>query len=226
MTFATAGAESLTATCTPYAATANTTVSGAAPAGVTLSSPVSVPINSAFSTLTANVKDQFNNPISGAAVTFAAIPGGTGSGGTFSGGGVANTNASGDAVITVTANNKAGDFTVTATALSATSAPRTLTITNGAAASLSVIGGSTQSAALNSAFAAQLQVQALDSGGNAVPGFSVTFTSPSSGASCGYPAAASTAVTTDSAGKAAVICTANGTTGSYAVTASGAGWLR
>jgi uncharacterized protein (TIGR03437 family) len=225
-TFTTAGLQSITATDTSnsaFTATANTTVGAAAPASVTLNSPGSTGINTAFSALTATVKDQFNNPIQSANVTFATTPGGTGSDGTFTGGNTGTTDASGVATKTITANGNAGTFTVTANAGSINSAPRTLTITTGSVASLVVLAGSNQSTTVGTSFATQFQVKALDSGSNPVPGYTVTFTSPASGASCGYPSSNTTSISTDGNGVATVSCVANGTQGIYSVTASGNG---
>jgi uncharacterized protein (TIGR03437 family) len=100
--------------------------------------------------------------------------------------------------------------------------PRTFNVTNGPAASLSVVSGANQTATVNTAFSTPFQVKAVDAGNHAVPGFLVTFTSPASGASCGYPSN-SAAVTTDTSGIASVLCTANTTPGTYSVTVSGLG---
>jgi hypothetical protein len=225
-TFTTAGVQSITATDTSnpaFTATANTTVGAASPASVTLNSPGSTGINTAFSALTATVKDQFNNPIQSTNVTFATTPGGTGSDGTFTGSNTATSDAGGVATKTITANGNTGNFTVTATAGSVTSAPRTLTITTGSAASLVVVAGSNQSTTVGTSFGTQFQVKALDTGSNPVPGYNVTFTSPASGASCGYPSSNTTSITTDGNAVATVSCVANGTQGTYSVTASGNG---
>jgi FG-GAP-like repeat/FG-GAP repeat len=226
LTLKTTGAQTLTVTDTVNSTltqTLNPTVVAGTATTVTLNAPSPVAINTAFGTLIATVTDQYSNPLANTTVTFATVAGGSGANGSLSGGGVTTTDSNGQAGITVTANNKAGTFTVTGTAAGSTSAPRTLTITNGPAASLSVIGGANQATPVNSAFGTPFQVQALDAGGNAVPGFSVTFTSPASGASCGYPSALSTSISTDASGVATVTCTANATQGAYAVTASGTG---
>src|SRR5262249_13111867 len=104
-----------------------------------------------------------------------------------------------------------------------TSSPSTLTILPGAATTIAVQQGSNQSTTTNTAFGTQFKVLATDSGDNPVPGFSVTFTSPSSGASCGYPTFTSISANTDSSGIVLTTCTANGTTGTFSVTASGSG---
>ena len=95
-----------------------------------------------------------------------------------------------------------------------------LTNTPGAAASVSVVSGSGQTAAVASGFAAPLVAVVKDSFGNPVPGVTVIFAAPASGASATL--AGSPAVT-DADGQASVTATANATLGSYTVTASVAG---
>jgi hypothetical protein len=85
-----------------------------------------------------------------------------------------------------------------------------------AGVSLTATRGVTQSAFTQSQFAVPLQVTVVQDG-KPVPGASVTFTAPSSGASAVLSSA--TAVT-NSAGVASITATANGVAGSYAVTAS------
>jgi hypothetical protein len=83
--------------------------------------------------------------------------------------------------------------------------------------SLSIDG---QSALFGSPFARPLIVTVTDTFGNGVPGVSVAFTTPTSG-----PGAvlASPTATTDANGQASESVTANGTSGSYSVTAAVAG---
>jgi hypothetical protein len=226
ITLKTAGSRSVKVTDianSSFTDTTSTTVVAGNTSQVTLNSPAAVTIGQAFANLVAHVQDGFGNPISGATVTFASTAGGTGSNGTFTGSAAAVTNSSGDATKVITANTSAGTFTVTATANSITSTASTLTINQGAASKLAVQQGSNQSTIVNSQFGTQFQVLATDSGNNPVPGFSVTFTSPSTGASCGYPSPTTTSVNTDNSGLATVTCTANSITGNYSVTAGGTG---
>ena len=90
----------------------------------------------------------------------------------------------------------------------------------GGATSSSISGGSPQSAQVNAAFSTALGVLITDAGGNPVPGLSVTFSAPSSGA--GATLSAATAVTNTS-GIASVTATANTVAGAYVVTASAIG---
>jgi hypothetical protein len=89
-------------------------------------------------------------------------------------------------------------------------------------ASIAVAGGGTQSTPINTAFAVPLQVTVLDASSAPVPGITVTFVAPGSGASAGLSAST---CTTNAAGQCptGIVATANGTVGSYAVTASVAG---
>ncbi len=95
----------------------------------------------------------------------------------------------------------------------------------GTPSSVSVNGGSSQSAIVGTTFATALKAQVTDVGGNPLPNVTVTFTAPTSGATGTFPGAASTAtVTTNASGVAtAPAFTANGATGTYTVTATAFG---
>jgi hypothetical protein len=101
------------------------------------------------------------------------------------------------------------------------------TVTVGAAAPavVAVLAGSGQSAGINTAFAAALQVKVTDAFGNAVSGVSVTFKAPASGQSGTFAGSgASVTVLTNASGVAAApVFTANGLTGSYTVKATVSG---
>ncbi|HEY4355009.1 MAG TPA: MBG domain-containing protein [Acidobacteriaceae bacterium] len=90
-----------------------------------------------------------------------------------------------------------------------------------AAVSFAPTLGTPQSAFINTQFSARLVGKVVDAYGNGVPGITVTFSVPASGAS----ATLSTTfpLTTDSLGEAGLVVTANGTAGSYDVTATAAG---
>jgi hypothetical protein len=189
-------------------------------AAVPGTTPQSAAVNEDFGTqLGVQLNETGGSPLPGAAVTFTAP--GSGASATFSP--VApTTDASGQAKVTATANaTVGGPYTVTATVAGlATTASFSLTNTPGAPASVAVVSGSAQSATVGAAFASPLVVVVKDAYGNPVPGASVTFTPPSSGASAivaGSPA------TTGSDGRASITATANGIGGAYTVTASVAG---
>jgi hypothetical protein len=77
-------------------------------------------------------------------------------------------------------------------------------------------GGTPQAATINTAFSAPLIVAVVDAEGDPLEGVTVTFTAPASGASATLPVS----LVTDVGGRISVVPTANGTAGSYVVTAS------
>lgn len=94
---------------------------------------------------------------------------------------------------------------------------------------LTLVGGSPQTAALNTAFAGNLQVALANTNGcpltTSLAGVAITFTAPASGASGAFPAGGSSTLTvgTDASGMAAAtMFTANGIPGTYTITASSA----
>ncbi len=106
--------------------------------------------------------------------------------------------------------------------LSVTAATASETVSAAPVASVSVVGGTPQSAVIGAGFAAALKVLVEDQFGNPVPGAAVTFASPTSGASATFTGSPATTVKD---GTASVTATANGTASAtaYAVTASVSG---
>src|SRR5579871_4119898 len=152
------------------------------------------------------------SPVVGASVAFAAPfsgPSATLSSNT------AQTDASGLASITASANSVTGSYLVTASS-QGVSATFSLTNTTPIPASIAVLGGSPQSTTLGGAFPNPLQVIVKDAAGRPLGGATVNFAAPSGGASA---ALSSTTVVTNSAGAASVTATANNIAGSYSVTA-------
>jgi len=187
----------------------------------TAGTPQTATVNTAFATqLAATVKDAHGNPVSGEKVTFNAPA--SAASGTFAGGvNTATTNAQGVATAPVfTANTVAGGYTVTATVGKFTTNPGfALTNVAGAPGSIAATAGTPQTATVNTAFATNLAATVKDTYGNPVPGATVTFNAPASGASGAFAGGVNTA-TTDSDGVATVgVFTANGTVGNYTVTA-------
>ncbi len=140
------------------------------------------------------------------------------------------TNSSGVATSTVfTAGTAAGTYNVVASATGATSVNFSLTNTAGTPTTLTATSGSGQSAQAGAAFANPLVATITDGDGNGVPGISVTFTAPASGASGtfadGGTPAATDPETTDANGNAtSTAFTANSTVGGpYNVVASSTG---
>jgi predicted outer membrane repeat protein len=96
-------------------------------------------------------------------------------------------------------------------------------VTPGSAASIYPIGGTPQRTPPLSSFPAPLQAVVLDSLGSPVPGISVTFAAPSSGASATFEGVNAYTTSTDEGGVATANGRANATSGSYAVTATASG---
>jgi hypothetical protein len=169
------------------------------------------------------VTDALSNPVSGATVTF-MVPV-SGASATFAGNvNTAVTNASGIAQSAVlTANSVAGTYGVVAWVSASITTNFTLVNQPGPPAAISAVSGSGQSAGTNTAFANPLVAKVTDQGGNTLRGISVTFTAPTSGAGATF-AGNQTTVITDSNGLAtSPQLTANGSTGTFTVTASVSG---
>jgi uncharacterized protein (TIGR03437 family) len=178
-------------------------------------------INTAFAPLIIRVVDAFQNVIPGWQVTF--TPPGTGASATFVGANTISTDSFGQASIVATANQVAGAYSVQVTASnqpqplkSNASASFSLTNLPGPPASLQT-SGSPQSAQAGSPFPQPLVVTVKDAGGNPLSNVSITFTVPSSGASASLSPGP---YMTDSSGRASVTASANGTTGTYSITAT------
>jgi len=201
--------------------------SGPSPASITAAkgTPQSATVNTAFTVpLTALVKDSGGNPLSGVMVSFTAPS--TGATGTFATGASATivTDATGSASASFTANALAGAYTVNASVPGVASpAPFLLTNLAGPPAHLSATSGNAQSTGINTAFSGALAATVTDGSGNPVSGVKVTFTAPVTGASGSFAGGTNTATTGLSGLATSPAFTANGTPGSYSVTASVAG---
>lgn len=170
-------------------------------------------VSTAFGTGLSVLVTSAGAPVVGATVVFTAPA--SGASATFSG--TATTSASGIATVTATANATLGPYTVTA-AVSGTSASTTFSLRNiGAPSSITVVSGSGQSAPAGSAFAAPIVAIVLDGLGIAVPGATVSFSVPGSGATATLGALSGT---TDSAGQVAMTVTAGTVAGAYTVNAA------
>ena len=174
------------------------------------------PVGTAFaSALVVLVRDTYGNPVPGASVGFTALrPRGPPP---FLMSTPAKTGDDGQASVTAMANTVAGGpYTVTAS-VSGLTASFSLTNTPAAPTSVTIVSGSGQSATVGTAFANPLVVLVRDTYGNPVPGASVGFTAPTSGASATLSAST---VTTGDDGRASVTAAANAIGGPYTVTAS------
>ena len=235
LTYRAAGpGQTLRVTWTMVSGDSNVNISAVALSGVptaaitpTAGTPQSTVVNTAFGTaLQATVRDAGNNPMPGVTVTFTAPTSGASAG--FGGSATATATTNGSGVATapmLTANGIAGSYTVTASAPGIpTSAGFNLSNTASVATGVSATAGTPQSAVINTAFGTALQATVLDAGNNPVPGVTVTFTAPTSGATARFGGSTTATATTNGSGIAtAPTLTANGTLGSYAVTASAPG---
>lgn len=204
----------------------------------------STAVGNAFAALNVTVLDQNSKPVSGVTVSFTAPIGSanckavTKKAGavantpcappiptcTFASGATttATTNSSGIANSGVcTANGTPGSYTATGTVSGITTpASFSLTNTTGAAATINTAGGSGQTAAVSTAFAAPLVATVVDSHFNPISGVTVAFAAPSSGASCSFANGTTTAVTNSLGTATSAVCTANATPGTFNVAAS------
>ena len=179
-------------------------------------------VNTSFAqALQAKVTDTYGNPIAGIPVTF-GVPS-TGATGSFAASNIVTTNASGFATApTLSANTVAGSYQVSTSATGLNTQNFNLTNNSGAASVIAIQDGNNQSATVGAAFVKSLQVLAKDAYGNTVPGLSVTFTEPNTGATGTFASLGS--VTTNSVGVAtSPAFTANTVSGSYQVVASANG---
>jgi hypothetical protein len=170
--------------------------------------------------LVVKVTDSFGNPVPGVTVTFAGPT--TGAGVTFPSGTTATTTSGGQAGVTVSANATSGSYLVTASAVGVTGqASFNLVNAAGAPAAVTAESGAGQTTPVTTGFVSLLVARVTDALGNGVPGVTVTFAGPATGAGVSFPVG-STAVT-DPSGRAGIAVVANTAAGSFAVTASIAG---
>jgi hypothetical protein len=196
----------------------------------TSGTPQSHAVNGAFgqplvATVTTN-----GAPEGGITVTFTAPS--TGASGTFSDSTSTTANAITDSTGIATspaflANGTAGAYTVMA-AVSGVPTPASFSLANttGPPAAITATSGTPQSTAIDTAFSAPLVATVVDSGQNPVSGALVTFTAPATGAGGGFAnTMTNTTTATTNANGVAISApfTADGTSGSYTVTASVAG---
>ena len=202
---------------TPAAFFLTNTSSAPAPASITVISgaPQTATVGATFAApLVVEVKDATGALISGITVTFR---------GPNSGAGIANTvtavTVAGRASAQVAANALVGSNYQVSASVAGLAATATFSLSNAAStpATISVVSGNGQNAAVGTAFNAPLVALVLDSSNKPVANVAVTFAGPGSGASL----ASAVTLSTDSAGQASAIVSANGTAGGpYNVTAS------
>jgi adhesin/invasin len=164
------------------------------------------------------LKDAFNNPIAGTAITL-SLQGGTA---TLNGTLTQSTASNGIATFPGLIINTVGTYSLQATAAGGPSTTSSsFNITAGSASSITVASGSGQSAAVGTAFATPLQALVKDGLGNPVPNAAVTFTAPSGASTVTFGGSATATATTNSAGIAtSPTPTASTQAGPVTVTAS------
>ena len=175
-------------TVAPLATTANFNLvslpSVATRITVSQGSGQSTQVETSFGTLLrVLVTDASNNPVPNIDVTFNAPA--SGASATFAGGATltVRTDALGHATATtLTAGTTTGSYNVTAVFAGSSTVNFALTNTPGAAATMSVQAGDNQSTTVTLSFATRLAVVVRDANGNVVPGASVTFSAPTTGA--------------------------------------------
>lgn len=181
----TAGANTLTATSlglsgSPITFTATGTA-GNATRYVVSSSNTSPPISSSV-TITAQLADQYNNPVATAniAVAFSKTPSTSGSLSSTTG----TTSVAGVATVTLTTGTTVGTvYRVTAASPGRTGTSPDITSIAGTPARMSLSAGNNQSATVNTAVATAPSVLVTDAYNNPVSGVSVTFAVASGGGS-------------------------------------------
>ncbi len=122
--------------------------------------------------------------------------------------------------VTLKLANDRARVAVTDNSNAALTASTTVNVTPAKAVTITALSGTPQSVATNAIFTTSLTAVVKDTYGNPVPGVSVTFAFPSTGASA---TVTSTTQTTDGLGQAHVLPTANATTGGYNVSATAVG---
>jgi len=187
----------------------------------TSGTPQTAQVNTTFpDTMKALVRDSSGNPVPGVLVTFLAPSSGPSGG--FNGSNQVFTGPNGVAVApSFTANNTAGRYQVTASVQGvSTPAVYELTNTPGPPATISPFGAMSQSTVIGTTFPLPVQALVRDAFGNPVPNRVVTFTSPSTGASCNFPSSGIGTATTNDSGVASIVAVANTIAGQYTVTAT------
>jgi len=184
--------------------------------------------NTAFTLpLIALVQDQKNRPLQNTTLTFTAPS--SGASGIFSSTGTNTstgvTDANGKATAsTFTANSLAGSYYVDAT-VSGVASPAKFQLENQvpSPATVTVSGGSNQSAYINTAFTNTISALVKDQFGSVMQGITVTFTAPVSGASSVFnnTGTNTTTSTTNASGIAtSSVFIANGINGTYLISAA------
>ncbi|HEX4355709.1 MAG TPA: Ig-like domain-containing protein, partial [Polyangiales bacterium] len=130
------------------------------------------------------------------------------------------TDSNGHVKVTATANATAGAYNVTASVSGVLNSAAFSLANLGSPASIVVASGNNQTIGVSSAAQNPLVVEVRDAANQLLPGVTVMFSAPNSGASGSFNTAV---VVTDSSGRASADFTAGNVTGNYNVTASVSG---
>jgi hypothetical protein len=198
--------------------------------------PQAASVNSRYGQpLQARVVDAHGDPVQGATVSFSIVPGSTGAGASFLGGGqaTATTDSSGLATSPpLQANGSPGRFSAVASTDGVTALAGYSLDNHAAAYTLSTVDSATQSATVDSRYAKPLTARLLDQDAQPIEGANVTFTlgAEAAGAGAGGAAAAGASfvggasqatVLTDPNGEATTpAILANATPGEFTATAT------
>ena len=186
----------------------------------------SAPINAAFPTITATIKDAGGNPVgSGIGVVFTA-PATSGAPGVTVGTTTQSTNTSSQASVTLTANaTKGGPYNLVITSGSAPSVTVSLTNQPGPVTTITASAGATQFIPNTQQFPTAPAVTVTDASSDLLSGVPVTFTivpNAQSGASGTFVGGGTMSIQTTSASGIATapMVTANGKIGTFTITAT------
>lgn len=220
------GTLTVTATAAGVTGNASFNLTNLAPttASITATSgtPQSALVGNDYTTaLQATVKDNLGNPVVNAPVVFAAPSAGPSA--TFTSSATVNTNAQGQASVTVRANTTAGSFQVTAST-SGVSGNASFALTNGApvATTITATGGTPQATTITTQYSQQLEATVFDTLGAPSAGVLVTFAAPNTPGAASVTFPAGNTATTDAQGKVRVAARANDVTGTLSVIATAA----
>jgi adhesin/invasin len=176
--------------------------------------PASTTAGATISAVSVQVTDSGSNPIAGATVTLSA----QGGNGTLQGTVTGTTDATGTATFNDLRISVTGTYQLKAVSGALTATSATFQIRAAAATNIVVFDGNGQAEAVGTAYT-PLEASVEDAFGNPVPNAEVTFSAPGNGASVTFDG--SPVVTTNALGVAASpVPTANGTPGTFQVTAT------
>lgn len=219
-----AGGYTVTAAVSGVSGTAAFALTNAAAVSASLAfvqQPANTSAGAIMSTVSVRLSDSASNPVSGITVTLSA----QGARGTLEGTVTAPTDITGTATFNDLVIRTIGIYTLVASAEGLSALSNSFVIAPAAAANIAVFDGSGQTQAVGMPYPAPLRASVEDAFGNPVRNAPVTFMAPASGPSVTFAGPAT--VMTNAIGVAtAPAATANGTPGTFQVTATTPGALQ